>query len=186
LTTCCRPALGRRNIDLAGPPYSIFRRALAHNNLLAAEAAAKELPPLNLSDAFEVCGDATIDEAAMVAACLAFDADGKPDFPLVCEAVLYHRPLIPLTFVAFDVLSLGRVDLDAAGFFHDLLGRGRCPAKAVAGFALLLGVEQPPAVGTGRGQRCAPVAPQSPHSPADLSGLERRAAAARETAKPAY
>ncbi len=80
-----------------GRPYSIFRRALERWNLLVAEATAKELPPLNLTDALELtiliarkeprrhprvaarwllryleeCGDATIDEAVMVAACLA-------------------------------------------------------------------------------------------------------------------
>jgi hypothetical protein len=79
-----------------GRPYSIFRRVLERGNLLVAEATAKELPPLNLTDALEltiliarkdprrhprvaarwlfryleVC-DATIDEAAMIAACLA-------------------------------------------------------------------------------------------------------------------
>jgi len=37
-----------------GRPYSIFRRALQHGNLLVAEATAKELPPLNLTDALEL------------------------------------------------------------------------------------------------------------------------------------
>jgi hypothetical protein len=41
----------RRSVDLAGPPISIFRRALEHGNLLVAEATAKELPQLNLTDA---------------------------------------------------------------------------------------------------------------------------------------
>jgi hypothetical protein len=80
-----------------GRPYAIFRRALERRNLLVAEATAKELPPLNLTDALELtvliarkdprrhprvaarwllryledCDEATIDEAAMVAACLA-------------------------------------------------------------------------------------------------------------------
>jgi hypothetical protein len=36
-----------------GRPYSIFRRALTHGNLLVAEATAKELPPLSLTDALE-------------------------------------------------------------------------------------------------------------------------------------
>jgi hypothetical protein len=80
-----------------GHPYSIFRRAVERGNLLAAEAAAKELPRISLGDALDLtlliarkdprrhprvaapwllryleeCDDATIDEAAMVAACLA-------------------------------------------------------------------------------------------------------------------
>jgi hypothetical protein len=37
-----------------GRPYSIFRRALEHGNLLVAEATAKEAPPLNLTDALEL------------------------------------------------------------------------------------------------------------------------------------
>jgi hypothetical protein len=37
-----------------GRPYSIFRRALQHGNLLVAEATAKELPPLSLTDALEL------------------------------------------------------------------------------------------------------------------------------------
>jgi hypothetical protein len=79
-----------------GRPYSIFKRALEHRNLMAAEAASKELPPLNLTDALELtiliarkdprrhprvaarwlsryleeADGVTIDEAAMVAGCL--------------------------------------------------------------------------------------------------------------------
>jgi len=34
-----------------GRPYRVFRRALERGNLLVAEATAKELPPLNLTDA---------------------------------------------------------------------------------------------------------------------------------------
>src|SRR3954464_15164687 len=37
---------------------------------------------------------------------VAFDEQGKPDFPLVCDAVLHRQSSIPLTFVAFDVLSI--------------------------------------------------------------------------------
>ena len=37
-----------------GRPYSIFCRALEHGNLLVAEATAKELHPLNLTDALEL------------------------------------------------------------------------------------------------------------------------------------
>ena len=35
-----------------------------------------------------------------------FDSDGKPDFPLLCEAVFHRRSPVPLTFIAFDVLSI--------------------------------------------------------------------------------
>ena len=80
-----------------GRPYAIFRRALEHGNLAVAEEVAKELPPLDLTDALELTiliarkdprrhprvgarwllryleevDEATIDEAAMVASCLA-------------------------------------------------------------------------------------------------------------------
>jgi bifunctional non-homologous end joining protein LigD len=38
---------------------------------------------------------------------VAFDADGKPDFPQLCGCVLMRRTTAPpLTFVAFDVLSV--------------------------------------------------------------------------------
>ena len=37
---------------------------------------------------------------------VAFDDQGRPDFPLVCEAVLHRRSAIPLVVVAFDVLSV--------------------------------------------------------------------------------
>jgi bifunctional non-homologous end joining protein LigD len=37
---------------------------------------------------------------------VAFGSDGKPDFPLVCEAVLHRKSATPLTFMAFDVLSV--------------------------------------------------------------------------------
>jgi bifunctional non-homologous end joining protein LigD len=37
---------------------------------------------------------------------VAFDEHGKPDFPLVCERVLHRHSAIPLTFIAFDVLSV--------------------------------------------------------------------------------
>jgi bifunctional non-homologous end joining protein LigD len=42
---------------------------------------------------------------------VAFDVGGKPDFPLVCEAVLHRHSEIPLTFMAFDVLSRDGRDL---------------------------------------------------------------------------
>ena len=37
---------------------------------------------------------------------VALDADGKPDFPQLCECVLMRRTTVPLTFIAFDVLSV--------------------------------------------------------------------------------
>src|SRR4051794_41686215 len=37
---------------------------------------------------------------------VAFGEDGKPDFPLVCERVLHRHASVPLTFIAFDVLSV--------------------------------------------------------------------------------
>src|SRR3954466_7983775 len=37
---------------------------------------------------------------------VAFDESGKPDFPSVCERVLHRHSTIPLTFIAFDVLSV--------------------------------------------------------------------------------
>jgi bifunctional non-homologous end joining protein LigD len=37
---------------------------------------------------------------------VAFDTDGRPDFPLLCDAVLHRHNAIPLTFVAFAVLSV--------------------------------------------------------------------------------
>ena len=40
-----------------------------------------------------------------------FGADGKPDFELVWEQMLQRHSEIPLTFVAFDVLSLEGRDL---------------------------------------------------------------------------
>jgi bifunctional non-homologous end joining protein LigD len=37
---------------------------------------------------------------------VAFDDEGKPDFPLVCERVLHRRRAIALTYMVFDVLSV--------------------------------------------------------------------------------
>jgi bifunctional non-homologous end joining protein LigD len=42
---------------------------------------------------------------------VAFDADGKPDFPRVCERMLHRHIQIPVTFVIFDVLSVDGRDL---------------------------------------------------------------------------
>jgi hypothetical protein len=80
-----------------GHPYTIFHRALERKNLLIAEATAKELPRLNLTDALDLTTliarkdprrhprvaarwllryleehpEATIDEAVLAASCLA-------------------------------------------------------------------------------------------------------------------
>ena len=97
-----------------GHARTVFRRALEHGNLLVAEPTAKELPPLNLTDALELTmliarkdprrhsgvaarwllryleesEDATIDEAAMVASCLAALAgDRHRDAELPLRAV---------------------------------------------------------------------------------------------------
>jgi bifunctional non-homologous end joining protein LigD len=43
----------------------------------------------------------------------AFDSDGAPDFPLVCERMLMRRRHIPVVFVIFDVLSLDGYSLMA-------------------------------------------------------------------------
>ena len=37
---------------------------------------------------------------------VALDSEGKPDFPLICECVLQGHSPVPLTFMAFDVLSV--------------------------------------------------------------------------------
>jgi ATP-dependent DNA ligase len=36
---------------------------------------------------------------------VALDDEGKPCFPLICEALLHRRPSVPLTFIVFDVSS---------------------------------------------------------------------------------
>jgi hypothetical protein len=89
-----------------GHPYTIFRRALERGNLMGAEATAKELPRLGLADALELTlliarkeprrhprvaarwllryleedDEATIDELAFAASCLAALAgNGYPE-----------------------------------------------------------------------------------------------------------
>jgi bifunctional non-homologous end joining protein LigD len=37
---------------------------------------------------------------------VSLDAEGKPDFPQLCECVLQRHPSIQLTFMVFDVLSV--------------------------------------------------------------------------------
>ena len=42
---------------------------------------------------------------------VAFDDEGKPDFPLVCERVLHRHSAIPLTYIVFDVLRVDGRDV---------------------------------------------------------------------------
>jgi bifunctional non-homologous end joining protein LigD len=42
---------------------------------------------------------------------VAFGDDGKPDFERVCERMLHRHAEIPLTFIAFDVLSVDGEDV---------------------------------------------------------------------------
>jgi len=90
-------APGRRSLDLAGPSTrDLFQKALQRGNVLAAVAAAKELPQLSLLDALELTlliarkdprrhqrvaarwllrfleehPDVTIEEAGLAASCL--------------------------------------------------------------------------------------------------------------------
>jgi hypothetical protein len=103
-----------------GRAYAIFRRAIERKNLLIAEATATELPPLNLTDALDLtmliaqkdprrhprvaarwllhyleeCEEATIDEAAMAAACLAALAgDRHQDAALTLRAMAERAPM---------------------------------------------------------------------------------------------
>src|SRR6266508_6437163 len=45
-------------------------------------------------------------EAVLDGELVAFNAEMKPDFPLLCECVLHRRPSVPLTFIVFDVVSV--------------------------------------------------------------------------------
>jgi bifunctional non-homologous end joining protein LigD len=47
---------------------------------------------------------------------VAFDSQGTPDFPLVCERMLMHRRHIPIVYVIFDVLSLEGTSLMRAPY----------------------------------------------------------------------
>ena len=49
---------------------------------------------------------------------VAFDEDGVPDFPLVCERLLNRRHHIRLAFVIFDVLSIEGRSLLRAPYFE--------------------------------------------------------------------
>src|SRR5919199_4431899 len=37
---------------------------------------------------------------------VSFDRDGRPDFPSVCDRILNRNAVVPLAFVAFDMLAL--------------------------------------------------------------------------------
>jgi hypothetical protein len=45
---------GRRNVDLAGPSRTIFRRALEHDNLVLAEVTAREIGRVTIAEALEL------------------------------------------------------------------------------------------------------------------------------------
>jgi bifunctional non-homologous end joining protein LigD len=47
---------------------------------------------------------------------VAFDSDGAPDFPLVCERMLMRRRQIHVVYVIFDVLSVEGVSLMRAPY----------------------------------------------------------------------
>jgi len=49
---------------------------------------------------------------------VAFDANGVPDFPLVCERMLMRRRHIPVVYVIFDVLCLDGRDLMAQPYIE--------------------------------------------------------------------
>jgi hypothetical protein len=113
-----------------GRPYAIFRRAFERKNLLIAEATARELPPLNLTDALDLtmliaqkdprrhprvaarwllcyleeCEEATIDEAAMPA------PPGRGD-----DTSGHGRKSGKSTADSRRSLSLGRVALQRPG-----------------------------------------------------------------------
>ena len=92
-----RPPGGSATVTSQGHPYAIFKRAIQRRNVLAALAAAHDLPQLTLLDALDLTmlvarkdparhprvaarwllrfleehADATIEEAALAASCLA-------------------------------------------------------------------------------------------------------------------
>ena len=48
---------------------------------------------------------------------VALDEEGKPDFPELCDCMLLRRSSTPLTFMAFDVLSVeGEPVVDARAY----------------------------------------------------------------------
>lgn len=47
---------------------------------------------------------------------VAFDPDGSPDFPLLCEKMLMRRPGIATTLMVFDLLSVDGEDLTGAPY----------------------------------------------------------------------
>src|SRR5919201_1981549 len=66
----------------------------------------------NMSDRVSFLADLPV-SAVIDGELVALDSDGKPDFPLLCECVLAGRTLIPLTFMAFDLLKFERRDVMA-------------------------------------------------------------------------
>ena len=112
-----RPAVRPRRGDTStsqGRPRTVFARALQHGNLVVSEATARELGRISLAEALELtiliarkdprrhprvaarwllryledCPEATIDEAAMVAACVAaLTGDRYQDATLTLRAV---------------------------------------------------------------------------------------------------
>jgi hypothetical protein len=108
-----RPRRGAKSTS-QGQTRTVFRRAIERGNLLVAKATAKDLPPLSLEDALDLtiliarkeprrhprvaarwllcyleeCDEATIDEAAMVASCLAaLSGDRHRDATLTLRGV---------------------------------------------------------------------------------------------------
>jgi bifunctional non-homologous end joining protein LigD len=49
---------------------------------------------------------------------VALDSDGKPDFPLLCEAMLAQRPGIALTYLVFEVLRVDGRDVSREPYAH--------------------------------------------------------------------
>ena len=88
----------------------------------------------------------------MPASCALLDGElvafvhGKPDFPLVCECVLHRHASIPLTFIAFDVLSVDghsvvrASSLKRGGSSKRCSSRGRDPPRACASPVLLCAI----------------------------------------------
>jgi bifunctional non-homologous end joining protein LigD len=49
---------------------------------------------------------------------VALDADGKPDFPLICECLLQRRFSAPLTYMVFDVISVEGESVTSLPYSH--------------------------------------------------------------------
>jgi bifunctional non-homologous end joining protein LigD len=57
---------------------------------------------------------------------VAFDAEGNPDFPLVCERMLMHRPSLRIAFVIFD-----RLRLEGVSVMHEPYAERRAQLEAL-------------------------------------------------------